>query len=70
MKTGISRKIKINRALSVVLILLGLVLLVYMIVVEDEPGALPLLFIIAGTIWLMITRIQAKKYSSNRSRLY
>jgi len=32
-----------------------------MIKVEDEPGALPLLLIIIGAIWLIINQYQAKK---------
>jgi hypothetical protein len=43
-----------HRIVSSLVIILGLVLLVFMIVVEDEPGALPLGMIITGTIWFTI----------------
>lgn len=42
------------RKRSLILITMGVVLLVFMIVVEDEPGAVPLIFILAGTVWYLI----------------
>ncbi|HET6528159.1 MAG TPA: PEP-CTERM sorting domain-containing protein [Balneolaceae bacterium] len=30
--------------------------MIYMIVVEDEPGTIPLLLIVGGTAWYFITR--------------
>lgn len=53
-------KQKWSKRLSVLTIVLGLVLLVYMIKVEDEPGALPLILIITGLVWLAINRYQNK----------
>jgi hypothetical protein len=35
--------------------------MIYMIKVEDEPGALPLFLIIIGTVWLIINQLQIKK---------
>ncbi|SFP66091.1 PEP-CTERM protein-sorting domain-containing protein [Parafilimonas terrae] len=61
MKKKISKKIKWGKILPVLSIFLGIVLMIYMIKVEDEPGALPLLLIIAGTIWLIINRYQTKR---------
>lgn len=57
----ISRKLKWGRILSVLIILLEIALMIYMIEVEDEPGALPLFFIIIGTIWLIVNQNQIKK---------
>ena len=48
----------------VAILLMGLMLLVYMITVEDEPGALPLLLILAGTAALVIRRFKKKKPTS------
>ncbi|MGN6213275.1 hypothetical protein [Parafilimonas sp.] len=61
MKKRISQKLKWDKLLPVLSISLGIILLIYMIKVEDEPGALPLLLIIIGVIWLIINQYQAKK---------
>lgn len=45
---------------SAIALVLGLMLLIYMVTVEDEPGALPLLLIlsgIAGLLWNTLTSI-------------
>lgn len=55
------QKLKMNRFLSFTTLFIGTILLIYMIKVEDEPGALPLFLIVIGIIWLMITRYQIKK---------
>lgn len=47
--------------LSILLIFLGFTLLVYMILVEDEPGAIPLAMIIGGVTALSV--IHKKKNS-------
>ena len=44
-------KSHVQKAAALVLIALGLALLVMMIVVESEPGALPLALLAAGGIW-------------------
>jgi hypothetical protein len=51
MKSEMSQTQKTSRILSVVILILGIVLLIFMITVEDEPGALPLLLIFTGTVW-------------------
>jgi len=65
MKNKISQKLKINRALASLTVLLGIVLIVYMIRVEDEFGALPLLLIITGTIWLLTVQYRIKRQLRN-----
>ncbi len=52
---------KIQRVISIVIILLGLVLLAFMVIVEDEPGALPLFLIITGTAWLLFIQKKIRK---------
>lgn len=37
-------------------IIIGLLLLGFMIVVEDEPGAIPLILIIIGSVWFGINK--------------
>lgn len=34
----------------------GLALMGYMIVVEDEPGALPLALLVVGAVWFYLAR--------------
>ncbi len=57
----ISPKQKWSRILSLTTILIGALLLIFMITVEDEFGALPLLFLLGGLIWFIITQRQIKK---------
>lgn len=61
MKTKINQKQKWSRLLSVLTFLLGSILLIYMIKVEDEPGALPLVLILVGIVWFFISQHQIKK---------
>ena len=39
----------------------GVLLLAYMIIVEDEPGAVPLLLIVIGGAWLLIKRFRTRE---------
>lgn len=55
-KDGRMQGSKLQLILSALTIALGAALLVYMVTVEDEPGALPLLLIIAGSGWHLVTR--------------
>ncbi|MAL17120.1 MAG: hypothetical protein CL670_06020 [Balneola sp.] len=54
MTSRISNKKNTQRFLSLLTIIIGVLLLVFMIVVEDEPGAVPLGMIVTGSIWLLI----------------
>lgn len=56
----ISKKLKINRILSVIVLLFGLLLMSYMIIMESEPGALPLFILITGGIWFAINQMNIK----------
>ena len=60
MKTEISLKNKWSRTLSLLTVFVGFVLLIYMIAVEDEPGALPLLLLIIG-VCMVYCRPEANK---------
>lgn len=42
------------------MILAGLFLMIYMINVESEPGALPLLLVLIGTGWFFITLYRSR----------
>lgn len=56
MKTHLSKKLKMYKLLSLLTIFIGLVLATFMIVVEDEPSALPLALIVIGTGWYFFTQ--------------
>jgi len=57
MKKVVNKRLKYREIFFISTILLGTVLLIYMVVVEDEPGALPLLLIIIGIVGLIINRL-------------
>lgn len=61
MKNTTKLKLKLSRILSTLITLIGFFLLIYMIKIEGEPGALPILLIIFGGVWLLINRYQLKK---------
>lgn len=56
METHQSKKLQMHKLLSLMTIFIGLVLVTFMIVIEDEPGALPLALIVIGTGWYYLTR--------------
>ena len=60
MRNNNLKKLKMQRFLSIVTTFIGIVLLGFMIAVEDEPGAIPLFLIIAGTVWFFTTRSKIK----------
>ena len=53
-------KLPVQILLSMLTILVGVVLLAYMILVEDEPAAVPLLLIASGVGWLVVARAQMR----------
>ena len=55
MKTVPGNNLKKQLVTSLTLTAAGFLLLAYMIIVEDEPGAIPLLMIITGAGWLYVT---------------
>jgi hypothetical protein len=57
----LSQRLKWSKMLSVLTILVGIALLIYMITVEDEPGALPLLLITVGIGWFVANQYSIKK---------
>lgn len=54
------QKSPVQRTLSIVLITVGLMLMIFMITVEDEPGAIPLFMILSGIVWFFKTRLRNK----------
>lgn len=48
----------VHALLSVLTVMTGVVLLMYMIYVEGEPGAIPILLVVLGIGWSVITRLR------------
>ena len=65
MKTEQDNKLKQQKIISMIITFLGIILLIYMITVEDEPGAIPLLMIVGGTVWFFITKSRIKSLTGN-----
>ncbi len=61
MEKNVNKNLKWNFIFSFLVLLLGSALLVYMIKVEDEPGALPLILIITGITFLIINWFKLKR---------
>lgn len=61
MNNEITGKLKLYRTISLLIVVLGILLLVYMIKVEDELGALPLLLIIVGIVFFIRNNFQIRK---------
>ena len=57
-----NKKLKINRFTSIAVLLLGGLLITYMIIVENELGAVPLFLVLIGITWFVINEIRIKKY--------
>ncbi len=55
------QKLNWSVILGLLLTILGTILLVYMIKVEDEPGALPLILIVTGIVLLTMNWFKSKR---------
>lgn len=60
MKTVNSKKLKMQTLLSLLTITIGIMLMIYMMVVESEPGAIPLGLIVIGAGWYFFTRYRIR----------
>lgn len=60
MQTKMSKYPIIFRIASIIAILTGVILVTYMITVEGELGAIPLLFLIIGVILFIISKLKFK----------
>jgi hypothetical protein len=65
MKTEKNDKLKMQSMLSGITAVIGVILMIYMITIESEPGAIPLLLTAIGTGWYFLTRYKIRsKYTS------
>jgi hypothetical protein len=53
-------RFRVHRTLSILILAVGLVLMVGKIYADSEPGASPLLLIVLGSAWYLITRVRAR----------
>lgn len=60
-KTEENKKATVRTFIPLAILLFGIALLVFCIVVEDEPGGVSLLFIAVGAVWLVIQRVQRSR---------
>jgi|GEM_PF-2986735 len=47
---------KVQRRTAIGFMIFGSALLLYMILVEDEPGAVPLAMMVGGGVWLWLLK--------------
>lgn len=64
MKNEISQDLKLQKACAFVALIFGGLLLIYMVTQEGEPGAIPLLLILSGSVWYFVIRTKIKKQQS------
>lgn len=55
-----SQKQKAYKIFSIAIILIGVILITYMMKIEDEPGALPLFLIVIGISWFITNQIKIR----------
>ena len=49
------KKLRVHALLASIVLLLGLVMLIAMIVIESEPGGIPVVAVLVGAGWLIAT---------------
>lgn len=54
------KNLKLYSLLSRIIMGFGFLLLVFMVITEDEPGALPLFLLLSGSIWYFIMRYRIR----------
>jgi hypothetical protein len=57
-----SKKLKVHTLLSVLTIVTGVVLMIFKIYADSEPGAIPLLLIVLGIGWYLVTRARIRSH--------
>lgn len=54
------KKLKMHKLISVFTIASGVMVLLYGIIVEDEPTLVALLLIVCGAVWYFVTRARIR----------
>jgi len=52
----VTRRLKTQRTLSTIVLVVGLIMMIGMITFEDEPGGIPVLLVVCAACWNLITR--------------
>ena len=52
---------RVQRGVAIGVTLIGVALLVYMVTVEGEPGALPLALVVGGIAWYLLARRRGRR---------
>ena len=60
-QTEENKKAAVRSFIPLAILMLGIALLVFCIVVEDEPGGVSLLLIVIGAVWYVIQRVQRSR---------
>ena len=66
MKDKIPAKLRVIRFSALSVLVFGILLMTFMIIVESEPGALPLLLVLGGMIWFLYNEAQIRRHSTRR----
>jgi len=69
MKTDPSSKPMTQTLLPVLTMAIGVLLMVFKIVADSEPGAIPLLLIVVGAAWYFIKRFRLRA-QAERNKIY
>ncbi|MEX0647675.1 MAG: hypothetical protein WEA56_05010 [Balneolaceae bacterium] len=67
MKTNNSKKLRMHKMISILITFVGILLMTFMIIVEDEPGAIPLLLVAAGSGWYFFSRFKIRSQQMQSS---
>lgn len=54
-------RLQLHSILAATVLGLGLALVAMMVLTEGEPGALPLGLVLAGALWLVVTRLRRRR---------
>ena len=55
-------KLKVHEILAALTIAIGFVLMLGKIYADSEPGAIPILLVVLGMGWYLITRVRARSH--------
>lgn len=59
-----SKKLDIPTVVAMLIIIVGVVLMIGKIVVDSEPGGIPILLILVGTGWFFVQQIRTRSHQS------
>ena len=62
MTQDVGRRLRVHTRLSALIIVIGVLLMIYMITVESEPGGIPILLVVFGLGWYLITRARIRSH--------